>query len=244
MSSGADSIDHPTDTGITLEDGLWRDGKLSKKEGWRLYHFKPKKAGYYEFTMRAAPELAGSHGGLWTYLRIIDTDPENKNPSSVNEVWVTVADNKTNLTAVLVNCRANVEYQVIATTQNNSTANDLEQAQRQRGRLHGLGLCHRLHVRRQLIMRTAFGLVGSLALFGATAIGGLVACTCAGRRGWRERVRECHRGDGRCRSDERCLDPLSACPDESRIRSRISDDRLQRPRWRASSAGRLRERHG
>jgi len=124
-ASSADSISRPTDTGITLEEGLWRDGKLSKSEGWRLYHFKPKTAGYYEFAMKAAPERAGNAGGLWTYLRVIDTDPEKKNPSSVDEVWVTVADNKTNLTAILVNCRANVEYHVVATTQNNSTANDL-----------------------------------------------------------------------------------------------------------------------
>lgn len=115
-STRSDSIGAPTDTGVTLAPGLWKDGTLTVQQGWRMYHFTPEKSGLVAFQMGAAPELA--RGNLWTYLRIVDAERNN-------EVWAAVADRNTNLTDVLVSVEAGRHYQVIATTQNNSTANDL-----------------------------------------------------------------------------------------------------------------------
>lgn len=111
-----DSISAPTDTGVTLSPGLWHDDNLTTAQGWRMYRFTPTESGVVSFQMRADPSLA--RGNLWTYLRIVD-------PTKNNEVWAAVADRTTNLTDVLVEVEANKTYQVIATTQNNSTANDL-----------------------------------------------------------------------------------------------------------------------
>jgi len=116
VSSRNDSISSPTDTGVTLAPGLWHDDNISVQKGWRMYHFTPTESGLVAFQMRADPSLA--RGNLWTYLRIVDT-------ARNNEVWAAVADRDTNLTDVLVEVEAGRSYQVIATTQNNSTANDL-----------------------------------------------------------------------------------------------------------------------
>jgi hypothetical protein len=111
-----DSISAPTDTGVTLAPGLWHDDQITIEHGWRMYHFTAQETGTVAFQMRADPALA--HGNLWTYLRIVDAQRNN-------EVWAAVADRNTNLTDVLVPVEAGRNYQVIATTQNNSTANDL-----------------------------------------------------------------------------------------------------------------------
>lgn len=115
-SARNDSISSPTDTGVTLAPGLWHDDTISVQKGWRMYHFTPAESGLVAFQMRAEPSLA--RGSLWTYLRIVDAKRNN-------EVWAAVADRDTNLTDVLVQVEAGREYQVIATTQNNSTQNDL-----------------------------------------------------------------------------------------------------------------------
>jgi hypothetical protein len=111
-----DSISAPTDTGVTLAPGLWHDDQITIEHGWRMYHFTAQETGTVAFQMRADPALV--HGNLWTYLRIVDAQRNN-------EVWAAVADRNTNLTDVLVPVEAGRNYQVIATTQNNSTANDL-----------------------------------------------------------------------------------------------------------------------
>lgn len=115
-TSRNDSISNPTDTKVTLSPGLWHDDNITVAQGWRMYHFTPAESGLVAFQMRADPSLA--RGNLWTYLRIVD-------PARNNEVWAAVADRETNLTDVLVEVEAGRKYQVIATTQNNSTANDL-----------------------------------------------------------------------------------------------------------------------
>lgn len=123
-ASRKDSIESPTDTKVTLQPGLWHDDTLSVAEGWHLYHFTPQADGLVAFQMKADPALAT--GKLWTYLRIVDT-------ANNNEVWAAVADRKTNLTDVIVQVKAGKSYQVVATSQNNSTANDLGKSNQSEG---------------------------------------------------------------------------------------------------------------
>jgi hypothetical protein len=116
LSHGFDTIDQPTDMHLTLAPGVWHDDTLTVKSGWHLYKYTPAETGVVAFQMRADPAL--SHHGLWTYLRIVDA-------ANHNEVWAAVANRDTNLTDVLVAVQAGRTYQVVATTQDNSTANDL-----------------------------------------------------------------------------------------------------------------------
>jgi hypothetical protein len=101
-----DGIDHPTDTHITLVEGLWHDDDLVPGVGWRLYHFTPEDDGAIAFQMRAAPD----NRDLWSYLRIVDT-------SAHKEAWAGVADRKTNLCEVIVEVVRGHDYDVIATSQ-------------------------------------------------------------------------------------------------------------------------------
>lgn len=110
-----DTIDAPTDTHVTLAPGLWHDDHLTVLAGWHMYHYTATADGVVAFQMRADPSLA--HGNFWTYLRIVDAGQHN-------EVWAAVANRETNLTDVLVPVEAGHSYQVIATSQNDSDAND------------------------------------------------------------------------------------------------------------------------
>ncbi len=106
---GQDSLDKPTDTGITLEPGLWHDNELVPGEGWHLYHFVAEQAGWVSFQMQAPV----NHPNLWSYLRIVDRENNN-------EVWASVGNKRTNLCEVVLEADAGRAYDVIVTSQENS----------------------------------------------------------------------------------------------------------------------------
>ncbi|MBS2011970.1 MAG: hypothetical protein JST00_03720 [Deltaproteobacteria bacterium] len=110
-----DSIDRPTDTGITLLAGRWHDNVLKPTEGWHAYHFTATETGYVRFVMKAPV----GHAKMWSYLRIEHEDPSGAKPWLHNTAGV--GNTRTNLCEIIMKVQAGAKYTVVTTSQHNLT---------------------------------------------------------------------------------------------------------------------------
>jgi hypothetical protein len=92
-------------------------GTLSKKSGWHDYSYIAAATGLVAVRMQSNPS---DQKRLWTYLKIIRRDEKETKIQ-----WVGIGNNKTNLTEVVVPMEKGFTYDVIATSQDNSTSNDV-----------------------------------------------------------------------------------------------------------------------
>lgn len=102
-----DGYDAPTDTHVTLVDGLWHDDTLTPEHGWNRYTYVATSSGYVAVQMRGPRDPKA----LWSYLRVVDG----------SHSWAAVGNRKTNVCEVIVHVEPGHRYEVIATSQASAT---------------------------------------------------------------------------------------------------------------------------